>query len=180
VVRLRLSSQCLVFISGWYWQWSRGFFEFILFPFLIFIPPFFMNICHRPLWRAVDLSRQHIILYSVFKLGSTSVTCNLSEHTVGVRLGPLGTSAIVWPIEPSADDRWCWVVGGMRICKGNRSTRRKSTPAPLCPPHILHDLIWDRTLATEVKSRRLTAWDMAPPRQVSTSTNLQLLISNNR
>jgi hypothetical protein len=32
------------------------------------------------------------------------------------------------------------VVGGMRIGKGNRSTRRKPTPMPLCPPQIPPDL----------------------------------------
>jgi hypothetical protein len=36
-------------------------------------------------------------------------------------------------------------VGGMRIGRGNRSTRRKPTPVPLCPPQIPHDLTWDRT-----------------------------------
>jgi hypothetical protein len=28
----------------------------------------------------------------------------------------------------------------MRIGRGNRSTRRKSAPMPLCPPQIPHDL----------------------------------------
>jgi hypothetical protein len=31
-------------------------------------------------------------------------------------------------------------VGGMRIGRGNRSTRRKPAPVPLCPPQIPHDL----------------------------------------
>jgi hypothetical protein len=30
-------------------------------------------------------------------------------------------------------------VGGMKIGRVNRSTRRKSAPVPLCPPRILHD-----------------------------------------
>jgi hypothetical protein len=30
----------------------------------------------------------------------------------------------------------CGAIGGMKIGKGNRSTRRKPAPAPLCPPHI--------------------------------------------
>jgi hypothetical protein len=29
-------------------------------------------------------------------------------------------------------------VGGMRIDRGNRSTRRKPAPVPLCPPQIPH------------------------------------------
>jgi hypothetical protein len=48
-------------------------------------------------------------------------------------------------------------VGGMRIGRGNRSTRRKPAPVPLCPPQIPHDLTWDRTRAAAVGNQRLTA-----------------------
>jgi hypothetical protein len=34
----------------------------------------------------------------------------------------------------------CGAVGGMRIGRGNESTRRKPAPVPLCPPQIPHDL----------------------------------------
>jgi hypothetical protein len=37
----------------------------------------------------------------------------------------------------------CGEIGGMKIGRGNRSTRRKPAPAPLCPPQIPHD--WTRT-----------------------------------
>jgi hypothetical protein len=37
------------------------------------------------------------------------------------------------------DEDDCGVIGGMKIGRGNRSTRRKSAPAPLCPPQIPHD-----------------------------------------
>jgi hypothetical protein len=47
--------------------------------------------------------------------------------------------------------------------QGNRSTRRKPTPVPLCSPQIPHDLIRARTWAATVGSRRLTAWAMARP-----------------
>jgi hypothetical protein len=47
--------------------------------------------------------------------------------------------------------------GGMRIGWGNRSTRRKPTPVPLCSPQIPHDLTWARNRAAAVGSRRLTA-----------------------
>jgi hypothetical protein len=33
----------------------------------------------------------------------------------------------------------CGEIGGLNIGMGNRSTRRKSALAPLCPPQILHD-----------------------------------------
>jgi hypothetical protein len=38
------------------------------------------------------------------------------------------------------DDDEYGAVGGMRIGRGNRSTRRKPNPVPLCPPEISHDL----------------------------------------
>jgi hypothetical protein len=34
----------------------------------------------------------------------------------------------------------CGAVGGMRIGRGNRSTWREPTPAPLCPPEVPHDM----------------------------------------
>jgi hypothetical protein len=57
----------------------------------------------------------------------------------GVQLGPLGTAATDWPI-----------VGGMKIGRGIRSSRRKPTPAPLCPPQIPLDQTRDRTQAAAV------------------------------
>jgi hypothetical protein len=51
----------------------------------------------------------------------------------GVRLSQLGTSATIWHIEPDDD---CGAVGGMRIGRGNRSTRKKLAPISLCPPQI--------------------------------------------
>jgi hypothetical protein len=45
--------------------------------------------------------------------------------------------------QPRMIDDECGVVGGMRIGRGNRSTRRKPAPVPLCPPQMPHDLTWD-------------------------------------
>jgi hypothetical protein len=49
-------------------------------------------------------------------------------------------------------DDECGAVGGMRIGRENRSTRRKPAPVPLCPPQIPHDLTWARTRAAAVGS----------------------------
>jgi hypothetical protein len=58
-----------------------------------------------------------------------------------VRLSPLGTSATVGLLyQPRMIDDDYGAVGGMRIGRGNRSTRRKPAPVPLCPPRIPHDL----------------------------------------
>jgi hypothetical protein len=58
----------------------------------------------------------------------------------GVQLGPLGTSATNCPIVPAPGDYEDGEFGGMMIDRGNRNTRRKPAPVPLCPPQIPHDL----------------------------------------
>jgi hypothetical protein len=76
----------------------------------------------------------------------------------GVRLSPLGTSSTVGLLyQPRMIDDDCGAVGGMRIGRGNRSTRRKPALVPLCPPQILHDLTRDQTRAAAVGSQRLIA-----------------------
>jgi hypothetical protein len=52
----------------------------------------------------------------------------------GVQLGPLSTTATNRPIVPVLGDYDDGETGGMMIGKGNRSTRRKPAPVPLCPP----------------------------------------------
>jgi hypothetical protein len=54
-------------------------------------------------------------------------------------LGPLDTAATNRPIVPAPGDYDDGEIGGMKIGKGNRSTRRKPAPEPLCPPqtHVL-------------------------------------------
>jgi hypothetical protein len=60
------------------------------------------------------------------------------SHSGGVEsiLGPLGTSPTEWPIVPAPGDCDDGEFGGMKIGRGNRSTRRKPAPAPLYPPQI--------------------------------------------
>jgi hypothetical protein len=91
--------------------------------------------------------RKHVqYLYSNFP---TFVLVSLG----GVRLSPLCTSGTVGLLyQPRMiDDDDYGAVGGMRIGRGNRSTRRKAAPVPL------YDLTWDRTRAAAVGSQRLTA-----------------------
>jgi hypothetical protein len=59
----------------------------------------------------------------------------------GVQLGPLGTAATDWPMVPAPGD-YDGEFGGMKTGRGNRSTRRKPAPAPLCPPQIPLDQTW--------------------------------------
>jgi hypothetical protein len=62
------------------------------------------------------------------------------------------------------EDDECGAVGGMRIGRGNRSTWRKPSSMPLCPPQVPYDLTWALTRAAALGTRRLTAWAMAQPK----------------
>jgi hypothetical protein len=78
------------------------------------------------------------------------------------KLGPLGTSAIYWPIVPAPGDCEDGEFGGMNG-RGNQSSQRKPAPAPLCPPQIPLDQTRDWTQAAAVGSQWLTASAMAQP-----------------
>jgi hypothetical protein len=75
----------------------------------------------------------------------------------GVGLSPLYCGHF-WPIVPAPDDSEgdCGAIGGRKIGRGNRSTRRKPAPAPLCPPQIPLVQTRDRTRAAAVGNQRLT------------------------
>jgi hypothetical protein len=51
----------------------------------------------------------------------------------GVKLSPLATSATSKPTVSAPDGDECGEVGGMRIGRGNPSTRKNPLPVPLCP-----------------------------------------------
>jgi hypothetical protein len=72
-----------------------------------------------------------------------------------VQSGPFGTTATNRPIVPAPSDYDVGEIGGM-IGRGNRSTRRKPAPVPLCPPQTPHATRM-RTRAAAVGSQRLTA-----------------------
>jgi hypothetical protein len=60
----------------------------------------------------------------------------------GVRLSPLATAATTGLLyQPQMiDDGDCEALGGMKIGRGNRSSRRKPDPVPLCPVGIFNIL----------------------------------------
>jgi hypothetical protein len=85
------------------------------------------------------------------------VLFNSRSGGVESKMGPLGTSATEWPIVPAPGDYDDGEFCGMKIGRGNRSTRRKPAPALLCPPQIPLDQTWVCTRASAVGSQRLTA-----------------------
>jgi hypothetical protein len=76
-----------------------------------------------------------------------------------VRLSPLGTAATTGLLyQPQMiNDGDCGKIGGMKIGRGNQSTRRKPAPAPLCSLQIPHDQTRARTRAASLGSQPLTA-----------------------
>jgi hypothetical protein len=60
------------------------------------------------------------------------------------------------------DEGDCGAIGGMKIGRGNRSTRRKSAPAPFCPPQIPLDQTRARTRAAAVGSQRYISVTQMP------------------
>jgi hypothetical protein len=69
----------------------------------------------------------------------------------GVRLSSLGTAATTGLLYQSQmrDNSDCAAIGGINIGRGNRSTRRKPAPAPLCPPQTPHNLPRARNRASD-------------------------------
>jgi hypothetical protein len=55
-----------------------------------------------------------------------------------VQLGPFGTAGTNRPMMSTPGDYDNGKIGGMMIDRGNRSTRRKPAPVPLCPLQIPH------------------------------------------
>jgi hypothetical protein len=66
-------------------------------------------------------------------------------------MSPFGTAATNMPIVPAPGDYDNGEFGVM-IGRGNRSTRRKPAPVPLCPPQTPH-AIRTRTRAASVGSQ---------------------------
>jgi hypothetical protein len=76
----------------------------------------------------------------------------------GVRLSPLvrlPLSGVLFQPQ-MRDDGDCGATDGMKIGRGNRSTRRKSVQGPLCPPQIPLDQTRARSRAAAMGSERLT------------------------
>jgi hypothetical protein len=88
-----------------------------------------------------------------------------------VRLSPLGTAAIVWPIVPASDARW-WCLWSSWW----NEEWRNPAPVPLCPPQTPNDPTRARTRAAVVGSRRLTVWATTRPTiEVKTNKNKDTL-----
>jgi hypothetical protein len=71
---------------------------------------------------------------------------------VGLSPGTAATSGLLYKPQ-MIDEGDCGAIGGMKIGRGNRSTRKKPAPVPLRPPQIPHDQTRARTRAAAVGSQ---------------------------
>jgi hypothetical protein len=95
--------------------------------------------------------------------GGKPATNRLSYGAACVHLVRRPLFGLLYNPQMIDDDDDSGAIGGMQIGKGNRSTRRRPAPVPLCPSQIPHDVTRARTLAAAVGSRWITAWAMARP-----------------
>jgi hypothetical protein len=75
----------------------------------------------------------------------------------GVQIGSTRHIGHFWPILPAPGDCEGGEFGGIKIGRGNQSTRTKPAPEPLCPPQIPLEQVRARTRAAAMGSQRLTA-----------------------
>jgi hypothetical protein len=90
-------------------------------------------------------SRRYLLTSPPPPLGWSGTVSTITETTTGILYQP----------RILMDDE-CGALGG-KLSRGNRNTRRKPAPVPLCPPQIPYDLSRTRTRASTVGSQRLTA-----------------------
>jgi hypothetical protein len=116
-------------------------------------------------WLGSDEVKRHVSLQQQIGWGHKALLFLIITVLSRVRLSPLGTAATTnLPYQPQMiDDGDCGAIGGIKIGRGNRSSRRKPAPASLCPPQIPHDQTRARTRTAAVGSQQLTAWSMTSP-----------------
>jgi hypothetical protein len=75
----------------------------------------------------------------------------------GFQIGSTRYVSYIWSLVFSPGGCEIGEFGRMKFGRGNRSTKRKHVPVPLCPPQIPIDYTRARTRATAVGSQRLIA-----------------------
>jgi hypothetical protein len=118
----------------------------------------------------ISWSFEHIQKYSYSSLTPWLLRRNnLSPYNVmqfsfcfdGVGLYLYETSPLTVPLSiPQVIHEWIWSSGEVILTGETEGLGGKPVPVPLCPPQIPHGLIGERTRASAVISRWLTAWAM--------------------
>jgi hypothetical protein len=99
-----------------------------------------------------------------------------------VRLSRLGTATTTGLLYQSQmiDDGDCGAIGGMKIGRVNRSTRRKPVPVPLCPPQIPHTAsLFTYSRAFNKRMFKRKEGDKSSERLPNTYNHVTLFITQN-
>jgi hypothetical protein len=78
----------------------------------------------------------HLISCNTPNIGFRRIT--FFFNLCGGTLGTVATTGLLYQPRMIGEGD-CGEIGGMKIGRGDWSTRRKRTPTPLCPPQIPHD-----------------------------------------
>jgi hypothetical protein len=98
------------------------------------------------------MSNQNLYPFFDNYLWGTDLLPQFFFNLCGGTLGPAATTGLLYQPRMIGEGD-CGEIGGIKISRGNGSTRRKPCPAPLCPSQIPHDWtrIWTRAAATELR-----------------------------
>jgi hypothetical protein len=97
-------------------------------------------------WLQLQCGKESDTLYFLFFLWGETESSGYCGHCLAYCTSPR------W---------WLWYNQRNVNWQGNQITWRKSSPVPLCPQQIPHDLTQVWTRAATMGSRRLTTWAMA-------------------
>jgi hypothetical protein len=89
-------------------------------------------------WSVDLLIAQSIGCLVTLLFGSSVDWLTFFLNLCGGILGTAATTGLLYQPRMIGDGD-CGEIGGMKIGRGNQSTRRKPAPAPLSPPQIPHD-----------------------------------------
>jgi hypothetical protein len=104
---------------------------------------------------SIEISHRLMLTSYIEVITETKATFHVFLWGGTKSLGTAATSGLFYKPQ-MIDEGDCGAIGGIKIGRGNRSTRRKPAPTPLCPPQIPHDQNRARTRAAAVGSQRLT------------------------
>jgi hypothetical protein len=120
-------------------------------------------------WSTILIIQQENVTYHVRYDWTTERKFLLIYYLLTYLAAVEPRTLLLWPFIGLLYPPWiihdddCRTISGMNNWQGKPKYSEKSAPLPLWPAQIPHDLIWARTRAAAVGSRRLTAWATVRP-----------------
>jgi hypothetical protein len=112
------------------------------------------GLCDGPIPRPEESYR----LWCVSECDQVKINSTGAPQSESFLCSPVTKMTIFFVLYQVMEHRWNEIDRGKR-----KYSVEKPVPSSLSPPKILHRLAQDRTRASTVGGRRLTAWAMAPP-----------------